>query len=242
MPDQSSSPTRRGMLAGTGSFLLNPGEAGEKLRVVVVGGHPDDPESGCGGTIARFTGSGHRVTIFYLTRGERGIPGKSLDEAAAIRTREAGEACRILGARAVFLGQVDGDTSISRTVYEQFEKLLSAERPDIVFAQWPIDSHRDHRITGLLAHDAWLRTTPKFQLYYYEVESGRQTQQFAPGCYVNIASTIDKKRASIFAHASQGPAGIWALHDQMQRFRGVEAACKVAEGFIPLAQGRTITF
>jgi len=39
------------------------------LSVICVGGHPDDPESGCGGTLARYTAAGHRVTIIYLTRG-----------------------------------------------------------------------------------------------------------------------------------------------------------------------------
>jgi LmbE family N-acetylglucosaminyl deacetylase len=53
-----------------------------------VGGHPDDPESGCGGTLARYTAVGHTVTIIYLTRGEVGIQGKAHEEAAAIRSRE----------------------------------------------------------------------------------------------------------------------------------------------------------
>ena len=52
------------------------------LRVVCVGGHPDDPESGCGGTLSRYAAQGHSVTVIYLTRGEAGIPGKSHDEAA----------------------------------------------------------------------------------------------------------------------------------------------------------------
>ena len=60
-----------------------------KLNVVSVGGHPDDPESGCGGALARYAARGHNVTIIYLTRGEAGIPGKTHDEAAAIRTDEA---------------------------------------------------------------------------------------------------------------------------------------------------------
>src|SRR2546426_10927972 len=47
------------------------------LSVVCVGAHPDDPESGCGGTLAMYAAQGHRVTVIYLTRGERGIPGKS---------------------------------------------------------------------------------------------------------------------------------------------------------------------
>src|SRR5438309_701098 len=60
-----------------------------KLTIVVAGGHPDDPESGCGGTMARYADAGNKVISLYLTRGEAGIPGKSHDEAAAIRTREA---------------------------------------------------------------------------------------------------------------------------------------------------------
>src|SRR5260370_41917541 len=60
------------------------------LRIVCVGGHPDDPESGCGGTLARYSALGHAVTVIYLTRGEAGISGKSHDEAAAIRSAECG--------------------------------------------------------------------------------------------------------------------------------------------------------
>src|SRR5206468_11310111 len=75
-----------------------------RLKVVCVGGHPDDPESGCAGTLARYSAEGHSVTIVYLTRGERGIPNTGLDEAARIRTAEAEAACKIIGAKAVFAG------------------------------------------------------------------------------------------------------------------------------------------
>ena len=43
-----------------------------RAEVVVVGGHPDDPESGCGGTMARFADAGNDVVALYLTRGEEG--------------------------------------------------------------------------------------------------------------------------------------------------------------------------
>src|SRR5437879_2669168 len=89
--------------------------ATRKLRVVCVGGHPDDPESGCAGTLTRYAELGHALTVIYLTRGERGISGKSLDEAARIRSAECEAACKIMGAKPVFFGQIDGATELNKT-------------------------------------------------------------------------------------------------------------------------------
>ena len=87
--------------------------ASRKLKVVCVGGHPDDPESGCAGTLTRYSEFGHTVTIIYLTRGERGIRDKSLDEAAKIRSAECETACKMMGAKLLFFGQIDGATELT---------------------------------------------------------------------------------------------------------------------------------
>jgi hypothetical protein len=68
-------------------------EVARQLKVVCVGGHPDDPESGCAGTLSRYAELGHSVTVLYLTRGERGVRGKGLDEAGKIRSAECEKAC-----------------------------------------------------------------------------------------------------------------------------------------------------
>ena len=34
--------------------------------IVVTGGHPGDPEYGCGGTIARLSDLGHELILLYL--------------------------------------------------------------------------------------------------------------------------------------------------------------------------------
>src|SRR5881392_3151814 len=86
--------------------LQAPNQPFKKMKIVCIGGHPDDPESGCGGALAKFAASGHEVTIIYLTRGEAGIEGKSHDEAAAIRSGEATTACKILNVKPVFVGQI----------------------------------------------------------------------------------------------------------------------------------------
>ncbi len=120
------------------------------LKVVCIGAHPDDPESGCGGTLARYAALGHAVTIVYLTRGERGIDGKSLDEAARIRTAESETACRIIGAKPVFFGQIDGATEFTRAHVEAMSRLLADEHPDILFTHWPVDTHMDHQVASML--------------------------------------------------------------------------------------------
>src|SRR6476659_6246662 len=116
------------------------------LRILCIGGHPDDPESGCAGTLARYADAGHKITVIYLTRGERGIAGKSNDEAAAIRTAECEAACKIMGAKAVFAGQIDGSTEMTRSRVEELSKLIGAEEPDVIFTHWPIDTHMDHQV------------------------------------------------------------------------------------------------
>ena len=78
--------------------------APRKLRVVVTGGHPGDPEYGCGGTIARYTDLGHEVVLLYLNRGD---PAETASHpASGVRPAEAAKACEILRARLVFAGRV----------------------------------------------------------------------------------------------------------------------------------------
>ncbi len=78
-----------------------------KWKVVVTGGHPGDPEYGCGGTIARYTDQGHDVAVLYLNRGEKHCPESTEEAAANVRVAEAKRACAILKARPIFAAQCD---------------------------------------------------------------------------------------------------------------------------------------
>jgi LmbE family N-acetylglucosaminyl deacetylase len=203
-----------------------------RLKVLVAGGHPDDPESGCGGTIARYASAGHDVVALYLTRGEAGIPGRSHEEAARIRTAEAERACALLGARPRFFGQVDGDTRVDAAAYAAMRELLAAERPDVLLTHWPVDTHPDHRAVSLLAYDAWLRTGRTAALGYFEVLTGDQTQLFRPTDYVDISAVAQRKRDACLAHVSQRPEEWYPRHERMSRFRGAEHGCEHAEAFV----------
>jgi LmbE family N-acetylglucosaminyl deacetylase len=222
--------SRRNFLAGSMAFVSLP--AAKKLKVLVTGGHPGDPEYGCGGTIAKYSDLGHDVTLLYLNRGEKGCPGQTAKICSATRVSEAQKACSILKARARFADQTDGEAVVDQAHYDAFRKLLESENPDVVFTQWPIDNHRDHRATSTLVYDAWLRTGKRSALYYYEVSDGEDTLLFHPTDYVDIAATEARKRAACYAHASQSPDRFYSLQSQVTRFRGIESGHRQAEAFI----------
>src|SRR5213593_973352 len=207
-----------------------------RLTVVCVGGHPDDPESGCGGTLARYAALGHAVTIVYLTRGERGIEGKSLDEAARIRTAECDAACRIIGAKPAFFGQIDGATEVTRAQVDAMQRLLATQTPDVLYTHWPVDTHMDHQVASILTIRAWMSgglRTPL--LYFFEVDTGSQTEGFLPNTYVDVAPVLDQKKRALFAHVSQDGQGIWREHHEvMAQWRGREVGVAAAEAFVHL--------
>lgn len=214
------------------SVVTQPGA--HRLKVLIAGGHPGDPEYGCGGTIVRYTDLGHEVVLLYLNNGQ--WPSAQGGAPASIRMAEARKACDILKARPAYANQQNGRAIIDSAHFDEYLKILEAERPDVVFTQWPIDNHRDHRAASALTFDAWLQMGKKFALYYYEVSNGEDTLQFSPTHYVDITEFERRKRAACYAHASQSPDRFYQLQDEIARFRGIESGCKRAEGYILQAQ------
>jgi LmbE family N-acetylglucosaminyl deacetylase len=207
--------------------------ADKKLHIVCVGAHPGDPEFGCGGTMAKYSEAGHEVTFLYLTRGEASDPKITYAEMAALRTKEAEVACKVLNATPKFVGQIDGNTLLDKNWNEEMAKQIMALKPDLVFTQWPVDGHPDHQVTGLLTLTAWVRANRAFHLYFYEVNTGSETMAFTPTDYVDITAVHEKKKTAMFAHKTQNPINTYNDYFKpLEEFRGLEAGVKAAEAFI----------
>jgi LmbE family N-acetylglucosaminyl deacetylase len=208
---------------------------GKTLHVVAVVAHPDDVESGCGGTLARYAEAGHKVTIVHLTRGELGIEGQPPDVTARTRTAEANEAGRVLGAKVVFAGQVNGQVEATNGRAEELKKILLAEAPDVVFAPWPFDTDFEHQLASALTLRVYLAIPHDAPLYYYEIDTGANTLGFPPSTYVDISTVRDKKVEALKAHASQSFVNLYEKHDEkIEAFRGRELGVFAAEAFAVL--------
>jgi LmbE family N-acetylglucosaminyl deacetylase len=205
---------------------FGPAEPARTYRVIVTGGHPGDPEYGCGGTIARLTALGHEVVLLYLNDG-------AWETSAPVRIAEAKKACEILKARPAYASQANGHAIVDNAHYQAFQKIIESENPDAVFTHWPIDNHADHRAIANLTYESWKQLKHRFPLYYYEVSDGEDTNQFpAPTHYVDISDTAEIKKAACYAHASQTPDRYYELQDTVANFRGFQGGCKKAEAYV----------
>jgi LmbE family N-acetylglucosaminyl deacetylase len=208
-----------------------------RLKVAVTGGHPGDPECGCAGTIVRYTDLGHEVVLLYLNRGEGYCHGYDPTQCGPVRTAEAKKACQILKARPAFLSQRDGSAIVDSAHYDEVRNWLRSENPDVLFAQWPLDSHRDHRALSALVLDAWLAEGKKSALYFYEVTD--DTMMFTPSEYVDISAVEERRRAACYAHISQTPDKWYPGQVELTRMRGRESGYRQAEAFLRHWQSRS---
>jgi len=226
-----------GLLRSSRSLLassVRTAQQSKRLRIVVTGGHPGDPECGCGGTIARYVDAGHEAIVLYLNRGEGYCGRNDLKECGKIRTAEAEKACEILKARPVFASQYDGRAIVDPAHYEEFAGLLLNQKPDVVFTHWPMDAHRDHRAIAALVLDAWLNSKKSFVLYYYEV--AEDTLLFSATDFVDTTEVASRHHAACYAHASQQPDKWFPLQKQITCYHGLQNGCGQAEAFFRVSQ------
>jgi LmbE family N-acetylglucosaminyl deacetylase len=210
-----------------------PSEAAKKFRVVIVGAHPDDPESGCGGLIALLTQGGHEVIVAYATcfRGDRKI---GTEPEAVVRRREATAACQLLGAKPHFFDYAHEKLVADEQTLATVAAWLKKVQPDIVVTHWPLDTHPNHHVIASLVWQAYLRQD-KWSLYFFEVMTDQQTQNFRPDLYLDIDGARELKHRALACHQSQKPEEIWEVHEAMHRHRGTEAGIKDAEAYVRAA-------
>jgi N-acetylglucosamine malate deacetylase 1 len=204
-------------------------QSGRTLRVVVFGGHPDDPESGAGGLIASLTRQGHEVICAYGTtfRGDRRFFGRPEGE---VRRAEAAAACKVLGAKPKFFPYAHEKLVADQATLEEVSSWLAEAKPDIVVTHWPLDTHPNHHVVSSLVWQCYKRRGG-WNLYFLEVMTDQQTIGFAPDLFLDIAPVRDVKRRSLAEHKSQHPDEIWQFHEGMHRRRGAQCGVEFAEAY-----------
>lgn len=195
-----------------------------KEAIVFVGGHPDDSE-GFAAT-AFLLKDKYDIHIVDLTRGERGLglEGMYDGSTAAKRVAEEYAACRLLGAKAHFLHEVNGWACASERSIHSLTELFIKLRPLAVFTHWPVDVHEDHVLTSAVVAKALVdcRLWDKTQRYFFEVVKS-ETRNYVPLHYVDVSSTMSNKVEMLRCYACQNKNdGLVNQKLQQAKERGAE--------------------
>lgn len=227
------------------------------MRVLAIGAHPDDLESACAGTLAKYAQAGHTVIMCNLCNGALGgrIPKAEL---AAIRRKEAEAAAAVIGAE--YMGPLFEDLGIypNREAREQVADLVRAAKPDFIITHPPVDYAPDHTITSEVVFAAsFLATQPSYisatgvevhppavPIFYMEAANGHE---FLPTIWVDITETFELKKRMLECHESQvkwlkewRDTDLVAQVEIRARYRGMQCGVQYAEAFRALFAAKRV--
>jgi LmbE family N-acetylglucosaminyl deacetylase len=220
------------------------------LRILAIGAHPDDVEFCCAGTLARCIERGDQVTIAFACNGSSASIDRSPEEIVKIRSREAINAARFLGADLIQMGLLDFGVDVNMQTKQLFADTIRQAAPDVILTHFHTDYGSDHNNTFVLVRDAALAATvgnfrtsrPAVSksplIYMFEPLAG---YGFQPEVYVDITGSWSTKVKMLNCHKSQrewflrrGGMDVSDYMEVVARFRGYQSGVKLAEGFIPL--------
>lgn len=197
----------------------------QRKAVVVFGAHPDDVEIGMAGTISRLAAEGNNVYVCIA----------SIPDERERRILETREAARIMGVKEIlFMSLKPQELGYNRKTIGAIDNIVSRLEPHSIFTHWVEDSHQDHvNLTRCV-----IAATRKnnFNVYMYEqtIPGGITPAAFRAQYLIDVSNFVDKKMASIRAHASQIERnGDWWMEGIRGRamYRGYQMHSKYAEAF-----------
>lgn len=191
----------------------NSQEGTDKLKILVIGAHPDDPDQ-VGGLIAKYAEAGHQVKMISMTNGDAGHHEMGGRQLALRRAAECKKSGALVGAEYTVLDNHDGELEPKWQIRKQLIQMIREYGPDLIITHRVYDYHPDHRYTGVLVVDAYTELsvagnaglTPylkKFPVLMYMSDGFKRPYPFTPDVVIDIGSTIKKKIDMNDCHVSQ---------------------------------------
>ena len=229
------------------------------MNILAIGAHPDDIETMCAGTLAKYAAQGHKVFLATATSGNIGSATHTMEEIAAIRKQEAANSAAIIGAEYLCLDYDDEMFYETKEVRLAFINLVRHCKADVIFTHSLHDYNPDHMLTSKIVNDiavmipiAHLKTEEEPydvipSIWMWEPVAG---MGFQPTDYVDITDFYETKMMLLDCWVSQmawmaaNYASLRVVEERffvtiriMSEFRGMQAGCKYAEGFVRAMDG-----
>lgn len=219
-----------------------------KLRIIIFGAHPDDPEYRGAGVAMKWAAMGHHVKLVSVTNGDIGHWQMAGGPLAQRRTREVMEVGKRLGVTTEVLDIHDGELMPTLENRRTITRLIRQWNADVVITNRPNDYHPDHRYTSILVQDsAFMVTVPFFcpdvpplrrnPVFLYTPDRFERPNPFRADVAVAIDDVIEPTLDALLVMESQihegganGHAGLYPPNDEAARQRRREQVRKNLAG------------
>jgi len=185
-------------------------------KILIIAAHPDDEVLGCGGTIAKYTGSNE---IYVAILGE-GVAARYAE------TKEAHDEIQKLHSQALVAGKILGvkhspyfvdfpdnqfDTVPLLDIAKEVESIILKTNPQIIYTHHSGDLNIDHRITfqAVLTATRPIEGCSVKEIYSFEVSSatewsfGRLGSTFSPDVFEDISGQVNMKLEALKAYKDE---------------------------------------
>lgn len=187
----------------------------ERIKVLVIGAHPDDADLMFGGTAAGLIKNGDAVKFVSLTNGSAGHHIMKRKELASRRRKEADCSAAAAGLESYEILDIDdGKLTASLENRERVIRLIREFAPDLIISNRLWDYHADHRAAAQLVQDAaYLIIVPSVcpdtpvpdinPIFMFSYDDFQRPYPFSPALTVAIDKTVEEKKQMLDCHKSQ---------------------------------------
>lgn len=200
------------------------------MKIAFVFAHPDDESLSSGGTIAKYSRTGHEVySICFSSSPER--------------RREYIDAVKILRCSESIIYNYENVIDFEREITKDFISFLLEFRPEIIVTHLEDDYHIDHRTSYRIVREAieWAAhetqyDNPHLVSKLYVTETTILIPN--PHILVDISEYYDIKETAIKCYKSQlykGGENFYVnFHKYRTKMRGAQASTEYAEAFLQI--------
>jgi LmbE family N-acetylglucosaminyl deacetylase len=190
----------------------------EPDSILVVTPHPDDSESGAGGTIARWCAEGKKVVLVVCTNGDKGTSDRSVrpEDLAKIREEETLNAGKVYGlSEVVFLRMPDQGLEDNVEFREKIVRQIRTHKPRVILTvepDRPYLRHRDHAMAGRVTLDAVFPYSRDHLAYPQHLAEGLEPHRVEeiwffraenPDTFVDVTDHFETRQNALHCHLSQ---------------------------------------
>lgn len=165
-------------------------------NILVIGAHFDDPELGCGGTMARLAAEGKNVYKLTLTDNATDFKQMNIKVETNSSKVDSANACKVLGVTEITDFKMSRCNQLEYTsdIMQRIETIIFEKNIDTAFIHYDSDMNQDHVAASKICLTAARHCK---NILYYQSNGYILNNSYYPNIFFDISDYYDAKKDAL---------------------------------------------